>query len=219
MARPASRSRGRARRRPADRRPRPGPAGAFGRCCRPTRRSGSGRVGVVWLHRGHDPELCERGMSARRSLDVLDAGRRRSRAGFAAAAARTRRGPSVPASPIAWISTCQPRRSASATMRRGCLLPIPAARSTVVVVRIEHRRGSRFDDAVGEGLEDAGVSHCAAAQVADERIVPVEPSVPSPRAIPSGIGSATGAHLQAPVAAEIPPEATSSARPRRPGRR
>ena len=76
------------------------------------------RVGVIRLHRGHDPESGEARDVGRVTVSMCSTRwrRSRSRAGFAAAArSYASRAIRIPASPMAWISICQPRRSASAT--------------------------------------------------------------------------------------------------------
>ena len=85
----------------------------------------------------------------------------------------------MPASPMAWISTCQPRRSASATKAsRSSRAPLRPPGRGVADVRIEHGGRPGLDDAVGEGLEDAGVEPLPATQVADEVFVTVQGGAP-----------------------------------------
>ena len=134
------------------------------------------RVGVVRLHRGDDAEPPEaRDVGAGDGLDVLDA--------MAPIAGRVRRrGPlvGVERHPDPAVADRVDLELPAAPIRLGrerverVRLPFGVAARVVVDVRVEHGRGARLDDAVGVGLEDAGVEPLAAAQVADERLVLVE---------------------------------------------
>ena len=165
------------------------------RCSRPTRRPGSatGRRDTA-ASRRRRRAVQNAGCRSPRSPRCArrGGGDRRSRAGFATAArSYASSAIRIPASPMAWISTCQPRRSASATKasRSSALHSGPPGRG-VVDVRIEHGGRPRLDDAVGEGLEDAGVEPLPAAQVADEGLVAVERASPSRRACRPGASAA-----------------------------
>ena len=103
-----------------DRSPRPGPTGALGAdVAGPRLELIWPRVGVIRLYRGHHPEPGEaRDVGTGDRLDVLDpmspvgiasTGSAPTARSYASSAIR------IPASPMAWISNCQPRRSASAT--------------------------------------------------------------------------------------------------------
>ncbi len=137
---------------------------------------------MIRLHRGHDPESREaRDVGTGDRLDVLDpvapvgiAGRVRGGRPFV----RVERHPDpgvadgvdlhLPAAPVGLGD--------EGVERVG--VPFRPAGRRVVDVRIEHRGRARLDDAVGEGLEDAGVEPLPAAQVADERLVLVERRAP-----------------------------------------